>query len=269
MKLWNELRKQLLKHPGQTVWEGTAKMSYEELLIYAETLAAQLRAERYCILCRSESANAGAILACLAAGKTAIPLPCGSGEAGYQDLLKHVDPPAIITDLWEELSVLRMEQLRPLSVSKPASAIFFLSDAPAADNALSLSDRDLLHEAKRIRRRFALTPGDRLLITRSLCRASVFVHEFLPALLSGCSVDFCPANLPGAALLRLIRANRTTVLCAAPSALASLDPFLYGTADTVRALSLGDEPPTLRCAQIIRRTFPSAYIFSHAKDPGA
>ena len=67
MILWKYIKDKLLEHPNQLVCEGNAKMTYEELCVFAENHGKNLKAHYNGILCGSEMATAMALLACFAA----------------------------------------------------------------------------------------------------------------------------------------------------------------------------------------------------------
>ncbi|MGN1080861.1 MAG: hypothetical protein ACI4QV_02105, partial [Acutalibacteraceae bacterium] len=68
MRLWEYIRENMMKNPSQKVCENEAEMSYEELIIFAESFAKKLRGEKCCaVICKSEMAQAMGILCCFAA----------------------------------------------------------------------------------------------------------------------------------------------------------------------------------------------------------
>lgn len=119
MKLWKYIRQKLLEHPGQTVCEGDASMTYEQLCIYAESFAQRLTAPHYGILCGSELAAAMALLACFAAEKPAVPLPARYGKDYYMKIWERADSPCLITDIGGELRTVPMPP--SASAESPAS----------------------------------------------------------------------------------------------------------------------------------------------------
>ena len=99
MRLWDYLRKKLLEHSCQTVCENSYEISFGELVKETETFAKTLSEISCCaILCQSELMTAKAILACFAAGITAVPLSKRYGQIHYNKILNKVSPDALITD---------------------------------------------------------------------------------------------------------------------------------------------------------------------------
>ena len=75
MKLWKFIKESMLKNPNQKICENQAYLSFEENAIWAENFANKLLNINCCaILCSSEMATAMSLLACFAAGVTAVPL---------------------------------------------------------------------------------------------------------------------------------------------------------------------------------------------------
>ena len=100
MRLWKYIKEIMLKNPQQYVCENLAKMSYEELVVFAEVFAEKLVNEKCCaILCGSEMATGMAILSCFAAGVTAVPLSVKYGELHCNRMLDVIGPTAVITDM--------------------------------------------------------------------------------------------------------------------------------------------------------------------------
>ena len=106
MKLWEYVKKNMLKYPRQAVCENEAEISYENLVIWAELFARKLRGLNCCaILCNSEMAAAMALLSCFAAEVTAVPLSVRYGELHCNKILDTVSPDAVITDQGGEINI--------------------------------------------------------------------------------------------------------------------------------------------------------------------
>ena len=72
--LWNYIKESMLQFPHQIVGEDGIDMTYEELVVFAESFAEKLSGEDCCaIYCQNEMAAAMALLSCFAAGVTAVP----------------------------------------------------------------------------------------------------------------------------------------------------------------------------------------------------
>ena len=106
MKLWDFLRNKMLQNPNQIVCESEAKMTYEEMVVFAEMFSKQLQGIKCCaILCNCEMMAALALVSCFAAKVTAVPLSMRYGELHCNKILDTISPDAIITDFEGELQV--------------------------------------------------------------------------------------------------------------------------------------------------------------------
>ena len=93
MMLWNYLCDQMRKHPNRIVGEGDSAITYDELIVYAQAFAKKLDGQKCCaIYCKSELAAAMALLGCLAAGVTAVPLSNRYGEVHCRKILDFISP---------------------------------------------------------------------------------------------------------------------------------------------------------------------------------
>ena len=76
MILWQHMRRKMMQHAAQTVSEKEAKITYEELVIFAEALGEKLKGEGCCaIYCQSELSCAMALLGCLQPMSQRCPCP--------------------------------------------------------------------------------------------------------------------------------------------------------------------------------------------------
>lgn len=73
-ELYAYLRGRMRAHPNRTVRDESRFMTFVDLFEEAERLGASLTGRLYGVLCRSDLDTARWILACLSAGKTAVPL---------------------------------------------------------------------------------------------------------------------------------------------------------------------------------------------------
>ena len=81
MKLWEKLKCNMNRNPAQIVGEGEVGMTYEEIIEFSEQFADKIRNKKCCaVYCDSEMMTSLGLLACFAAGVTAVPLSKKYGE---------------------------------------------------------------------------------------------------------------------------------------------------------------------------------------------
>ena len=264
MNLWKLLREKMLLHPQQTICEGDSSMTFEEACIYAELLAKQLHEPYYAILCKSEMAAALGLLACIAAGKTAVPIPVRYGEKMYKKFLDKVDPPAVITDFDRELKMVSLHNERLLNNAIPddVATILFTSGSTGEPKGVMLSHLNLITNICDIASYFEIGTEDTMLISRPLYHSSVLTGEFLTALYKGVNMVFCSDSFQPQKLLNLIEKHKITVFGTTPT-LMSLFSRLIGEGKglPIKVLSISGECMTEGMARRIRKSFPEARIY--------
>ena len=263
MRLWEYIKSKILEHPEQLVCEGDASMTYEDLCIYAEEHGKCLDASYYTILCNSEMATAMALLSCIAAGKTAIPLPTRYGVAHYEKVLQRVQSPALITDLFGTLSEYPYSKDFDKSPIEGApTVILFTSGSTGTPKGVMLSDENLISNIKDISSYFPIGKHDTILIARPLYHSSVLTGEFLLSLCKGAKIVFSSEPFQPLNILTLMKKHHVTVYGSTPTLLATLSRFIRKQDDlSIRYLSVSGECMTEGMAKAIRKGFPNADVY--------
>lgn len=218
MKLWQYIRDAMLRRPRQTIGEGTASMTYEEMVIFAECFAQRLRGERCCaILCRSEMAAAMGLLSCFAAGVTAVPLSVRYGEQHCRAILDFIRPTGVITDMDGELRVMSIMEAGYLSPAVHPALIMCTSGTTGTPKGVMLSEDNILTNVKDIASYFAIGQEDAILIARPLYHCAVLTGEFLTALIQGSRILFFSGRFDPQEIGKLLIQNEMTVMGGTPT----------------------------------------------------
>jgi len=262
MKLWNEIRAAMLAHPHRTVGEGDAQMTFEDLVIYAETQAQKLRGMRCCaILCDSEMAAGVALLACFAASVTAVPLSRRYGVSHFRRLLGFISPDALITDSEGLFTLTPLPEPAYCPPEKHPAVIMCTSGTTGTPKGVMLSEDNLLSDLHGITAYFRLGEEDTLLIARPLYHCAVLTGEFLTALLLGADIRFYSGAYDPAKLLSLIDRYRATALCGTPTLLGMMARFRRdGQAQSLRRIVVSGECMSRATGQRIAAAFPFSEV---------
>ena len=263
MKLWHYIREKMLDHPDQRIIEGDVFMTYEEMCIFAENYAKKLTAPYYAILCNSEMASAMALLACFAAGKTAIPLPTRYGEKYYKKILDKADPPALISDFSGELQEIIFDSIGGEHLGDSTAVILFTSGSTGTPKGVMLSEENLISNLQGISMYLSMSKQDKILIARPLYHSSVLTGEFLVALNQGANIVFSSEPFQPLHILRMIKKHHITVFGSTPTLLSTLSRFARDTRDvsSVRLISVSGELMSEGMAKQIRQAFPKAKVY--------
>ena len=115
MKLWNFIKERMLETPKQPICKDRTALTFEEAVMWAEIFAKKLQGVTCCaILCSSEMDTAMAMLACLAADVTAVPLAKRHDDKSCHKILDIISPDAIIMDTNETISVYKSSFSLPI-----------------------------------------------------------------------------------------------------------------------------------------------------------
>lgn len=263
MKLWERIRCEMLKRLSQTINEGKAQMTYEEVVIFAEQFSRRLHAVKSCaILCKSEMMASLALLSCFAGGVTAVPLSVRYGLQHCDKILDMVKPSALITDTNGELEVV---YLKNAAYSEPAihpAVIMCTSGTTGQPKGAMLTEHNLLTNINDICRYFRIDESDSILIARPLYHCAVLTGEFLTSLMRGLRIRFYSGQFNPQALIQIIKKDNITVFCGTPTLLGMMARFMRSKEDiSLRAMCVSGECLGKELGMRIAEAFPNADIY--------
>lgn len=261
--LWEQIKNRMLLHSDQIIEEKENKLTYREMIVKAEQLAQNLASGRYAIRCSSELHTGLAILACFAAGVTAIPLSSRYGNQHCERILKLTAPHYTITDSIGNLSVQRCEMVDITAPDANCALIMCTSGTTGTPKGAMITEKNLWANLSDIDRYFDLRCSDTILITRPLYHCAVLTGEFLISLFRGVHIRFYTEAFNPVALAKQLQ-NNVTVTCATPTLLTLLARVANRVADhyPLRLIVSSGERMTKESAQSIRRIFPNARIMN-------
>ncbi len=261
MKLWQFLKNNMCKNAGQRVSEGAAQMTFEELIIFAESFSKNLKDMKCCaILCHSEMAAAMALLACFAAGVTAVPLSYRYGALHCKKIIDTIGPDAVITDEDGKFMITKVTDATYKNPDKHPALIMCTSGTTGMPKGAMLSEDNIIANVTDIADYFAIAPMDTLLIARPIYHCAVLTGEFLTALIKGTGIRFYSGRFQPAAVLKLIREYRITAFCSTPTLLHMMARFQRENT-TLRHICISGECMDLETGRRIAAAFKSAAIY--------
>ena len=261
MTVWSRLRHRMSCHPNATVSDGERTRTYEAWITEIETLSKSLTPHTgAAILCRSAMSTATAVLACFAAGVTALPLPADP-IAITRDRMRLAQLSAILT---EENGVFTVRPYKALPSARPSSAeapslILFTAGTTDTPKGVCLSEANLMAALSDCHEVLPFTESDRLLLTGSLTDADSLISLLLPALTCGVSLFFASASLHPTKLLSLLERQAITAFFATPTRWATLLRFV-SRALPLRTLFIGGEYLGQPLAEAIVAACPKARL---------
>lgn len=263
MKLWEYIKKNMLKYPYQTVCENEAVISYENLVIWAELFARRLRGLNCCaILCNSEMAAAMALLSCFAAEVTAVPLSVRYGELHCNKILDTVSPDAVITDQGGEINIRYITNSGYIVPEEHPALIMCTSGTTGKPKGVMLSESNIVANVGDIVDYFDINESDTILISRPLYHCAVLTGEFLTALVKGTKIRFYSGMFNPAIVLKILKDYDITAFCGTPTLLSMIARFKRKSdADVLKHICISGECMSMETGLSIAEAFSDAEIY--------
>ena len=253
----------MLQHASQTVSESNATMTYEELVIYAEILGKRLSGQACCaIYCSTEMSTAIALLGCLAADVTAVPLSFRYGEKHCQKILRHVTPSCIITDTDDGLGIIEITDSDFIVPNPKPALIMYTSGTGGTPKGAMLQGNSILTNVCDIAEYYCLSPQDTILIARPLYHGAVLTGEFLLALVQGARIVFSSESFNPLNIVKLMQKERVTAFGATPTLLRLLARFVPKNEPLpFKHLVVSGECMSAAVGKELRTAFPHTSIY--------
>ena len=263
MKLWHYIKEHMLKNPEQKICENGASLSFEETMIWAECFEKRLNGVECCaILCSSEMAAAMSLLACLAAGVTAVPLSVRYGEAHCNKILDTISPDAIIMDTNGEITVYKLKDSQYIAPDEHPALIMCTSGTTGKPKGAMLSEKNILTNISDIADYFTLDKNDTILIARPLYHCAVLTGEFLTAIVRGANIRFYSEQFNPNRMLELIKEYGITAFCGTPTLLSIMARFNRSNATaTLHHICISGECMGTEVGRKLRDAFPACRIY--------
>lgn len=263
MNVWKHISECMKKYPYQTIREDTVQLSYEEILVFAESFGQRLTGQACCaIYCRSEMTAAMALLSCLAAGVTALPLSPRYGELHCQKIMNWIDPTCLITDTDGELRIhpLPASQYRPPTPS-PA-LIMCTSGTTGIPKGAMLSESNILANLQDIDLYFPINSTDTILISRPLYHCAVLTGEFLTALRKGTKIEFYSHTFNPSSIVNILKEREISVFGGTPTILTVLARYTrYVPIPSLKHIVVSGECMSDEVGYSLQEAFAGARIY--------
>ena len=265
--LWEYLKKRMLAHPGSTVCDGQEAWSFPALADDAEKRARILPAGKIGLDCARELHTAQGLLACLAAGATAVPLSSRYGAEHCRKIVEGIGLTAFLTDRGPDGSLRLEYRGEPQPEREDLSDVALImctSGTTGSPKGAMITDTGLLVNLRDIERYFRIGEGDRLLIVRPLYHCAVLTGEFLISLATGADIVFYDGAFNPLRIGEQIGGRGITVLCGTPTLFCHLCALAGRLSRPLglRCAAVSGECMTPAVAQAMRKALPAAAIYN-------
>ncbi len=259
--LYEYLKKRMLQHPNQIISNDKERITYSELLEYAEYFGEKLTKNKYGLLFDSDFDTAKALLACLYANKTAVPLSKRYGKTHVRGIIDAVKLSYLITE--DGVQKISGEPNEPEDLSDVA-LIMCTSGTTGKPKGAMITYSNLLTNLTDILQYFEIDCFDHILIARPIYHCAVLTGEFLASLSKGLRITFMSEGFVPDKILQKAKQVGVTTLCGTPTLMYYLSKINLRVKNPLKLKSIviSGECITRPVAQVIRRAFPDANIYS-------
>ncbi len=266
MTMWKWISRQMRQYPDQTVGEGADSLTYAELIRESEARAKSPLPSKIGICCRSEWNTARAMLCCLAAEKTAVPLSARYGELHCRHIVETMELSHLFTDEGGELQLRCIDEDRPDSEPENLTSVAVIlctSGTTGLPKGAMLTDEGLIANLTAIGEYFPLNGNDRILIARPLYHCAVLVGEFLISLIKGVRIRFYGGTFNPSALVNRLNEEQASVFCGTPTLFHHLSHFAGrgGGVPSLRMAAISGECLTPAVADKLQSAFPQTDFY--------
>lgn len=263
MELWQKIKSKMLAHSNQTVSEKGCSLTYEELIVYAESFAERLDGDCYGIMCRNELFSGVALLSCFAAGVTAVPLSIRYGEKHCRKIINSIGMPYMISDVKNKLDITDIDMGKYEKPNEHPALIMCTSGTSGNPKGAMLSEKNILTNVLDIADYFDVNENDTILIARPLYHSAVLTGEFLLGLFKGAKIVFTSEQFNPISLIKIIKDENITVFCGTPTLVSTMASFIKeGDELAIQKMAISGECMTENYQKKIRKAFPNAKIYS-------
>ena len=263
MNLWKFIKDHMLQNPKQKISENKASLSFEDTVIWSEIFAKKLSGINCCaILCNSEMATSMALLACFAAGITAVPISIRYGEKQCNKILNTIDPDGIIMDIEGEIAIYKLKDSKYIIPNEHPALIMCTSGTTGTPKGAMLSEHNIITNVSDIADYFKITTDDTILISRPLYHCAVLTGEFLTALIKGTNIRFYSKEFNPGKMISLINEYKITAFCGTPTLIAFMTLFDHKDfTQTLNHICISGECMHEETGKKIRKEFPKCNIY--------
>lgn len=262
--LYEYLREQMLQNPRQTLSDDSRSITYKKALEFVESFSKNLTENKYGILCSTKLNDALAILSCIVANVTAVPLFKGYGEAHTNKIVQNVQISHLITD---ETGVLSIKKIRDkIQEPEDLSDVAFIistSGTTGMSKGAMITHENLISTMRDRAFHLGISEHDTMLISTPMCHSATLIGRFLIPLCNGTKIVFYNDEFSPAKLIHSMIESKATVFGGTPTSIYYLCRLIKKQQKVlpIRTLYVGGECMLKSVAKQLRETFENSEIY--------
>lgn len=261
--LWEYLENNIIKNKSKYILQNRKKVTFEQLLMNALKLSQKLHRQKYGILCYSDIFYAEALLACFAAGVTAVPLSNRYGDLHNQKIISAFDVQnLIIQESSEEVTVLEQDDSGIEEELKDVAWILATSGSTGRPKGVMLTEKAILNCLESSRCLVSVEKGDRFLVGRGFYHGSSIVGGLLMNLIQGVDIYCMEGIFQPRKILQILEQEKITMYASNTTAFYYICQAVRGSERnlSLRYCNIGAERMKEICFALIKEVFPDVDV---------
>lgn len=255
------LYERMSKFPNSLIYEENEKITYGELIKFAESHYTYFLNKKYGIVCKGAINTIKAIFCCLFSGATAVIMSDKYGKSYCQKIINKTKISFLIDDYGIKSIAPEIEEKEDIS---DVAYIMCTSGTTGEPKAAMITYNNILCNIKDIGKYFNINSSDTILITRPLCHASALVGELFVSLMCGANIVVNSLAYNPFMIYRTLSKEKITVFCATPTVCYQLADICSRKAEriNIRKIAISGECMTKIVANKLRNTFQDSELFN-------
>lgn len=215
--LWKCIKTCMLRNPFQTIRDANQTLTFVQVVEESEKLAKQLSRNLYGIHCKSDVKTIIAILACMCARKTALPLSNRYGEKYNSYIVETMEVHSFIEDDGESFVVRNGAYRKEEKELQDVAWVLCTSGSKGKPKGVMLTYDAIYRNLLGSNSFFETGSKDRVLAGRGFYHCSSLTGELLMSLVRGAGIYCYSGGFLPAAILRTIEKENISVYSGTPT----------------------------------------------------
>ena len=208
------LYERMSEFPNSFISDGYEKITYEELVHFAESHYQYFSNKKYGIVCKGAINTIKAIFCCLFSNSTAVVMSDKYGQTHINKIIKKTQLSYLICDDGIKKIAIESEEKDDLT---DVAFLMCTSGTTGEPKAAMITYHNILCNIKDIEKYFKMNNSDTILITRPLCHASALVGELFAAMICGANIIINNKTFNPFVTNNILHTEKITVFCATPT----------------------------------------------------